>query len=40
MTGADQWPSLLSQVFGRPPQFFYHLQHAQMLSRALLEVKL
>jgi hypothetical protein len=25
----------LSQLFGRPPQFFYHLQHAQMLSRAL-----
>jgi len=30
----------LSQLFARPPQFFNHLQHAQMLSRALFEAQL
>ena len=32
--------TFLSQLFARPPQFFNHLQHAQMLSRALFERQL
>ena len=32
--------TLLSQLFAGAPQFFNHLQHAQMLSRALFEAQL
>ena len=32
--------TFLSQLFARPPQFFHHLQHTQMLSRALFEGEL
>jgi len=29
--------ALLSQLFTRPPQFFHHLQHTQMLLSAFFE---
>jgi hypothetical protein len=32
--------TFLSQLFARPAQFFNHLQHTLMLSRALFEAQL